>query len=268
MNQLKAIIFDVDGTLANTEEIHRRSFNEAFAEAGFGEPWTPGEYVLQLAISGGRERIMAWLRSPDGGGMAENRARELAISLHQRKSEIYRNHLRAGHIAPRPGVLRLIREAGSKGIQLGIATSTSRANVETLLDCILDRATRTAFTAIATSDIVADKKPAPAVYQFCLARLGVDPGECVAIEDTANGNLAALACGIATVITVHEYTRDNNFAGAALVLDQLGEPDQPCRIMVGNARGRKYVDTGLLQKLIAREAKSAPGVSTAPELTS
>ena len=251
MVRLKAIIFDVDGTLANTEEIHRQSFNEAFTEFGINYVWTAAEYTDLLSISGGKERIIAWFQSRDLGIGDENNQRNLASRIHQRKSEIYRAHLRHGHIAPRPGVVRLIDEALERGIRLGIATSSSRANVETLLDCILDKDALSLFDAIVTSDIVADKKPSPSVYQFALARLGLLQRDCIAIEDTSNGNLAAIASGIMTVITIHEFTIDNDFTGASLVVDQLGEPDQPFRIIAGNAHGKNNVDVDLLQHILA-----------------
>ncbi|MGH8119708.1 MAG: HAD-IA family hydrolase [Gammaproteobacteria bacterium] len=251
MVKLKAIIFDVDGTLANTEEIHRQSFNEAFAEFGFKDTWSVEEYARLLAISGGKERITAWLRSRDPAGSGDMDVREFALRIHQRKSEIYRDHLRAGRIAPRPGVVRLMQEALRNGIRMGIATSTSRSNVETLLACILDQELRSGFDAIATSDIIADKKPSPSVYQFALAKLCISPAECIAIEDTTNGNRAACACGIATLITIHEFTLDNDFTGAKLVIDQLGEPGLPFRKISGNTYGKSYVDTDLLRHILA-----------------
>ena len=256
MGKLKAIIFDVDGTLANTEEIHRQSFNSAFAEFGIKYAWSTREYIDLLAISGGKERITAWLKSRDSGCGGDLDIRELALRIHQRKSGIYRETLCTGHISPRPGVVRLIREARERGIKLGIATSSSRANVETLLARILDKESRSAFDAIATSDIIADKKPSPCVYQFALAALGLTPGECMAIEDTTNGNRAALSCGIATVITIHEFTVDNDFTGAHLVIDQLGEPGQPFRIISGSARGKHFVDVDLLQSILTEQGQN------------
>jgi len=162
-------------------------------------------------------------------------------------------------------VVRLINEARRDGIRLGIATSTSRSNVETLLDCILEQEGRSGFDAIATSDIITDKKPSPSVYQLALAKLCIAPDECIAIEDTSNGHRAALACGIASVITIHEFTLDNDFTGAKLVVDQLGEPDRPFRIISGNAHGKNNVDVDLLQHILAgpkqcEQRRDAPSV--------
>jgi len=256
MVRLKAIIFDVDGTLANTEEIHRQSFNEAFTEFGIDGTWSAREYTNLLSISGGKERIIAWLKSRNLGVGGDIDQRNLALRIHQRKSEIYREHLYNGHISPRPGVVRLINEAREHGIRLGIATSTSRSNVETLLDCILDKDARSLFDTMVTSDIVADKKPSPSVYQFALARLGLSQRDCIAIEDTSNGNRAALACGIATIITIHEFTIDNDFTGASLVVDHLGEPDRPFKAIAGYAHGKNNVDVDLLQRILAGQVAS------------
>ena len=251
MVRLDAIIFDVDGTLANTEEIHRRSFNEAFMEFGLKYEWSAAEYTNLLSISGGKERIFAWLKSRDLGSGGDIDLRDLALRIHQRKSEIYREHLHHGRMSPRTGVVRLIHEARKRGVRLGIATSSSLSNVETLLNCIQDKDARSWFDAIVTSDIITDKKPSPSVYQFTLARLGLSPRNCIAIEDTTNGNRAALACGITTVITIHEFTIDNDFTGANLVVDQLGDPDRPFRIIAGDAHGKNIVDVDLLQRMLA-----------------
>ena len=262
MGKLKAIIFDVDGTLANTEEIHRQSFNQAFAEFGINCAWSVRDYTGLLAISGGRERITAYLKSQDFGCGGDLDVRELALRLHQRKSEIYREHLGSGRIGPRPGVVRLLNEARERDIRLGIATSSSLSNVEVLLGKILGTDALSGFDAIVTSDIIADKKPSPSVYQFAMAKLGRTPQECIALEDTSNGNRAALACGIATVITIHEFTIDNDFTGARLVVDQLGEPDQPFRIISGNAHGASNVNVDLLQHILTSQEQKECGTWT------
>lgn len=260
---LKAIVFDMDGTLADTEEIHRQAFNRAFAEFGFPWQWSPAEYHDLLAISGGRERIRQFLLQKRGRRRATAALRQLAIAVHRRKSEIYRDLLRAGHVTLRPGVKRLLFEARALGVRLAIATSSSRRNVDTLLDTALGGEADGLFRAIATCDVVEDQKPAPALYQFALAELGVEPVHAVAVEDTHNGVLAARAAGLVTVITTHRYTRDNDFRGAALVLDQLGEPDRPFCVLDGDAHGATFVDLALLQRLLAEHA---PVAVTAPGL--
>ena len=250
MRPLKAIIFDVDGTLANTEETHRQSFNSAFDEFGLGFHWSEQEYADLLSISGGRERITAYLKTRDFNIKGDINLRDFALRLHQRKSEIYRENLIAGHVGLRSGVLRLITEAKQKGIKLGIATATSKSNVKTLLQHNMGNNALTQFDAVVTSDIVKDKKPSPAVYQFVLAELGLTPETCIAIEDTMNGNKAACASGLKTIITTHAFTIDNDFTGASLVINQLGEPDMPFSVISGNSYGNTYVDVGLLNSIL------------------
>jgi len=247
---LQGIIFDVDGTLADTEEFHRQAFNEAFAEFKLDWDWSREEYTDLLAISGGRERIRAYGENHLQPRLRASALRELALRMHTRKSAIYRDKLCNGHISLRPGVLRLLENARAGGVHCAIATSTSTFNVETLMHHALNRPLTDYFEAVVTSDIVVDKKPSPAVYQFAMAELGLAPDECVAIEDTASGNRAALAAGLKTVITTHQFTRHHDFAGASLILDELGSPQQPFTVQKGNTHGAQFVDIALLDALL------------------
>ena len=254
MDQLQAIIFDMDGTLADTEEIHRQAFNQAFAEFGYDWQWSRQDYIEQLKISGGRERIRSFLETRLDPGLRIS-AIQQSRDIHRRKSEIYRELL-AGHMRLRPGVERLIREARENHITLAVATSSSRKNLETLLSTTLGETALTWFHAIVSCDEVVDKKPAPVVYQSVLAKLGVTAQHCIALEDTQNGNMAALSAGIKTVITTHYFTVNDDFSGASLVVDQLGEPGQPFTVSAGDAHGAHYVNVDLLQKILAADQSS------------
>ncbi len=254
MQILKAIIFDVDGTLANTEEIHRQSFNQAFEEFNLSFFWSETDYARLLAISGGRERLYAFFKANRDNFKRDINLRDYARKVHTCKSEIYRQKLVAGHIGLRSGVRRLLSEAKQRDIKLAIATSSSTANVETLLINNLGKNALSDFEAIVTCDVVQDKKPSPAVYQFTLAEMGLEPEHCIAIEDTTNGNRAALAAGLKTVITTHDFTVDNDFEGASLVIDQLGEPDMPYKPAAGQIDNYSYVDVDLLQAIISNAA--------------
>jgi len=260
MRKLKAIIFDVDGTLAATEETHRQAFNAAFKEFDVPFQWSVSEYMELLNISGGKERILKFLQSKEFAAPGNESLRDYTLKVHQRKSEIYREKLIAGHIGLRNGVERLIKEAKAKGISMAIATCTSTANVETVLKSALGEDALSYFETLVSCDLVADKKPSPSVYQYALANLGLKPENCIVIEDTSNGNRSALAAGIKTVISTHPLTVDEDFTGASLVIDQLGEPEKNFAVSSGNSCGAGYVDVDLLEKIISADC-SDPGIS-------
>lgn len=250
MEHLKAIIFDVDGTLADTEDTHRQAFNRAFAEFGLDWNWTPKLYEELLVISGGRERIAYY-----GADDLKTRFKghddfvRYVRELHELKTHLYAQMLNT--VTLRPGVARLLAEARSAGLRLGIATSTAFSNVKTLLDHNLPSDWMSWFTTIKTCDTVVAKKPSPAVYLAVLEGLKLPPEACVAIEDTQNGLRSASAAGLATVITTHFFTRHHHFPNAALVIDGVGDPENPFTVQSGDSRGRQYVDLGLLEQILA-----------------
>ncbi len=251
MPTLKALIFDVDGTLADTEETHRLAFNETFAKYGLDWYWSPEQYIRLLAISGGRERIRRYARTHPRPGYAHLSDEDLAGELHHDKTERYARMLVEGHVGLRPGVLRLLREARCDGIRLAIATSTARSNVITLLDNNLPEGWQAWFEVIVSSEDISRQKPDPEVYQRALAGIGVMADDAMAIEDTENGHRAARAAGLKTVITTHYFTEHHDFSGASLVVNRLGEPDLPFKRAAGDAHGATLVDIALLRRLNA-----------------
>jgi len=263
MKQLKAIIFDVDGTLADTEEVHRQAFNRAFKEFDLDWNWSPVLYEELLAISGGRERITYY-----GADLAERFQHPEEFShfvrdLHEVKTRIYAEMLNSSEVPLRPGVERLLNETRESGLTLAIATSSTFSNLKTLLDRNLPENWMSWFSAIATCDTVSAKKPSPAVYQSVLDILQIDPAYGVALEDTVNGCLAATAAGLTAVITTHFYTRHHHFPNAALVVDSLGEKDRPFKLIDGDPGDSELVDVALLRRLATerheRDSAWAPG---------
>jgi HAD superfamily hydrolase (TIGR01509 family) len=249
--KLKGIIFDVDGTIADTEEIHRQAFNQTFEEFNINWYWSVEKYREILFISGGKERFKKFLNEDKELKSRIENPNHFILGLHKRKSELYRAILEHDNIELRPGVIRLINEARDKKLKLGVATSSSMANLTTLFHKTLNIDPSDLFNSIVTSDTVQDKKPSPAVYQCVLAGLGLDAENCIAIEDTQNGNLAALAAGMKTIITTHAYTIDNDFRGASIVANNLGEPEEPFSLSQGNNFGQSYVDIALIEKIIS-----------------
>ena len=245
----KAIIFDMDGTIADTEEIHRLAFNAAFAEYNLDWRWDFKTYKDLLSISGGRERILHCLDKETKTHTSKNN-RQLARKIHQRKSALYRELLENENIQCRTGVLRLLEEAKTKGINLAIATSSSRANVETLLNNVIGTDGIGYFDSIISSDVVDDKKPCPIVYKMALSGLGYEAENCIAIEDTSNGNTAAVNAGLSTIITTHQYTTDSKFTDASLVVDSLGDIANPFLVDAGLSFGKEYVDLELIEAIL------------------
>lgn len=216
---LRALIFDVDGTLAETEEAHRAAFNRTFAEAGHDWSWDVDTYRDLLRVTGGQQRIAHFLTT-----IGETATSVEIAALHARKNDLYADHVAGGEVALRPGVARLIDEARGAGIELGIATTTSRSNLDALLVQLLAPDAASWFDAIVTGEDVSIKKPDPEVYVLTLAALGITPAEAIAIEDSRNGLLAALACGVRTVVTPSLYSAREEFTGAALIVADLDTP--------------------------------------------
>ena len=171
--------------------------------------------------------------------------------LHARKTHHYLELLRSGAIPLRPGVERLLREARAAGLRLAVASTTTPENVTVLLTQAIGPEAPGWFAVVAAGDIVERKKPAPDVYLLALERLGLTAAECLVIEDTEAGLASARAAGLPAVITVNSATRNQDFEGALLVVDQLGEPGRPMHVLAGDAGGSGMVDVPLLRRLHA-----------------
>ncbi len=251
MSRLTTLLFDVDGTLADTEEIHRQSFNKAFQQAGLDWEWSQDLYGELLAVTGGKERIKHYLATHRPGFEPPRNLDEYVAGLHAAKTDIYTRAMAAGELPLRPGVLRLLKEARETGLRLGIATTTTPANVTALLQHNVSPDAIGWFEVIAAGNVVPAKKPAPDIYHYAMEAMGVDADECLALEDSENGLRAALEAGLATLVTVNHYTHDHDFAGAAMVVDSLGEPDAPMEVLAGMACDKPCVDVACLRELHA-----------------
>jgi HAD superfamily hydrolase (TIGR01509 family) len=251
LRQLEALLFDVDGTLADTErDGHRVAFNRAFAEAGLGWNWSVETYGRLLAVTGGKERIRHFLETEDPPLPAIVDLDGFIAELHREKTRYYTDALSRGAIPLRTGVARLLQEARSAGLQLGIATTTTPANVTALLRYGLGPEALDWFGVIAAGDVVPAKKPAPDIYEYAMASLGLQPEVCAAFEDSVHGLHAARDAGIDTVIVaVNDYTREQDFSGASLVLDSLGDPGVPCHRLAGGDMVAEYLDLATVRRI-------------------
>ncbi len=222
---LQALIFDVDGTLADTESAHRAAFNHAFAELGLGWEWDEALYTELLDISGGKERILHyWKRAhPDIKALDGQAVQDTVARIHELKTAAYESAVNSGAVSLRPGVLRLMDEALSQGLQLAIATTTSPVNIAALLRHAVGPDWRMNFTAIGDASTAPIKKPHPQVYLQMLTALNMAPAQCLAFEDSSNGLRAATAAGLATLITPTGYTAHHDFAAAMRVVPDLSQ---------------------------------------------
>ena len=252
---IQAMIFDVDGTLADTEEAHRLAFNQAFQELGLAWYWSAPQYAELLKTTGGKERIAAFIATLETDPAEQSALRARIPVIHRRKTEAYGKQVRAGLVGLRWGIRRLLVETRAAGIPLAIASTTTRESIDALLTTTLGREAPGWFAMIAAGDEVASKKPAPDIYHLVLDRLGLQVDACIAFEDSGRGLSAAKAAGLFTVVTPTFWTRDDNFSGADLVLSHLGDADNPLAGDDAARIGHPMLGIAELEKLLAQSQR-------------
>jgi HAD superfamily hydrolase (TIGR01509 family) len=252
MSKLKALLFDIDGTIADTErDGHRVAFNQAFADAGLDWDWDVALYGQLLTVSGGKERLRYFIEQWKPGFEQPDDLDSFIRELHRAKTRHYLALLEQGAIPLRPGVERLLKDARASGLRLAIVTTTTPENVTALLGSTLGADSIGWFDLIAAGDIVPGKKPAPDIYHYALDHLDLKATECLALEDSDNGLLSSTGAGIKTIVTVNDYTRQQNFSGAAVVVDQLGEPGAGFELIAGDASEATIVDVAFLRRIFS-----------------
>jgi HAD superfamily hydrolase (TIGR01509 family) len=254
---LSALLFDVDGTLADTEETHRQAFNAAFLEFRLPYEWSADQYEVLLNVSGGKERLAHFFAGLPVAREERDRLIAAAPALHRVKTERYAELVAGGGSPLRPGVARLVDEALAAGLRVGIASTTTSANVAALLDAELGRNAHKRFAVIACGDVVPAKKPAPDIYRLALSTLGLGAPEAVAFEDSANGLASAKAAGLFTVVTPTRWTASQDFGEADLTLPHLGDPGKPLDAASAGRIGGAFLTLDTLARLHARAGAKA-----------
>ena len=210
---MKALIFDVDGTLADTEDAHREAFNDAFAKAGFDWHWDRDLYKHLLSVTGGKQRIRFYLEENDPAFLQRDDIDDLIPALHKSKTDFYVSRLQGGQVPLRPGIEDLINECRAKGMTIAIATTTTPVNVEALLKANLGDESLNWFACIGDGGVVPVLKPEPDVYNWVLDKLGLDAADTLALEDSRNGFVACQRAEVPCLIVTNDYTQGQDFDG-------------------------------------------------------
>jgi HAD superfamily hydrolase (TIGR01509 family) len=239
---LPALIFDCDGVLADTErDGHRPAFNQTFAEAGLDVQWSVEEYGEKLKIGGGKERMASLLTDDfvraNGLPTDPEGQKELLAGWHRRKTDLYKEAVRAGRLAGRPGIARIVKEAIAADWTLAVASTSAEESVRAVLEHAVGAEDASHF-AVFAGDVVPAKKPDPAIYLLALEELGVAPDDAIVVEDSRNGLLAAVGADLRCVVTVSSYTEQEDMSEAALVVSSLGDPGEPARVLANRSGAR------------------------------
>jgi HAD superfamily hydrolase (TIGR01509 family) len=258
---LRALIFDVDGTLADTEEGHRQAFEAAFLEHKLPWKWPAAVYVDLLRTTGGKERVLRFVESLDLPEEKKAALRERVPAIHATKTDRFAELVAKRRVPPAPGIARLVRDARDARLKLAIASATTPTNIHALIPALLGSDAKSWFGVIVTGDVVANKKPAPDIYQLALERLELGAEECVVFEDSEPGVIAATTAGIFTVAVPTRWTARHDLSRADLVLPSLGDPADPLRGEAAERLGAGWLDIARLRALHGA-ARGGAGGST------
>ncbi|MFQ5622850.1 MAG: HAD hydrolase-like protein [Paracoccaceae bacterium] len=228
---LSALIFNAEGALAETEDVHRAAYNEAFREFGFSWVWSRSDHIGLRHVEDGAERIRTYARTTHPVFWAAFRDSGVFARIFRRKAALYSGMLADGAVALRPGVSRLIGEAMSEGIALAAVTPGTRADFRRLLTGQLGGDAAGWIGTVISSEDESSRGANP--YAAALEELGVAADAAIAFESSAHGTRRAAEAGLGVVATPGIYTSSERFDDAWLVLSDLGRPAEPFDILHG-----------------------------------
>ncbi len=205
---MPAILFGSIGSIAETSELQRQAFNQAFKSHGLVWHWPREQYQKLLVYSGGEQRIAAWAKDARVNGGVD------APAIHATKSQIYQTLLSQAGVLPRSGVLDTLRAAQQHGVKVGLVSATSSDNVTQLISALHPHLQADDFDVMVNSSLIKLRKPAPDAYVYALEKLGLSAQDCIAVEDNEDGLAAAVAAGIGCVAFPGENTVDHNYSAA------------------------------------------------------
>ena len=246
---LSAVLFDADGTIAETEDFHRISFNESFKEFGLSWYWDEAIYKELINVGGGKERITYHINRAWPEMLEYKNLNKYITSILQTKNDIFSDYMKESKIKPRPGILRLLKELKEKNIRTGLVSSASQKNLNDLFINGLNINPDDLFDVIAHGETTANKKPSPEIYEWALENLKLPSSACLAIEDSPRGLESASKAKIKVLITPSKLMIDENFDDAITVLSDLGDENKPFQLISGKSFGFKKVDFEFLNKV-------------------
>ena len=223
MGKIKALFFDQDGVIIDTErDGHRVSFNMTFKEFGFTDDWSVDYYHELLQIAGGKERMKHHLQTRGfSKPVPPEQVDDLIKDMHKRKTTIFVELIETGKLPLRPGIHRFMKEAMEAGLKIGVCTTSNEQAAKTITEKILSDIK---FDIVLAGDVVSHKKPDPEIYNLALSRTGLKPDEVMVVEDSRNGVLAAKAAGTYVIVTTNGYTETEDVSSGDIIVTCLGDP--------------------------------------------
>jgi len=249
MAQVKALIFDQDGVIIDTErDGHRVAFNRAFEEFGFDVEWGVETYHHLLQVAGGKERMKHYLHTEGfGKEVKPEEEEELIKALHKRKTAMFIDLIESGALPLRPGVHRVMEEAKKLGLKLAICTTSNERAAKAISESVLHDID---FDLVLAGDVVSKKKPDPEIYHLAMEKLDLQPEECMVVEDSHNGVTAAKAAGMHVVATTNPYTEREDLSAADIVVTCLGDPDGEKGLLKRGGKGLHFDGVLHVQQLV------------------